>query len=76
MPDVLYVTTSRNAFIAMPTNAPDMLGKTFSVRKNLAGNTLTVVAPSIDGATSVSITANQGCIALLATQAGTYAQLL
>jgi hypothetical protein len=76
MPDQLFVTTSRNAFIAMPTNAPDMLGKTFSVRKNLAGNTLTVVASSIDGATSVSITANQGCITLLATQAGTYAQLL
>jgi hypothetical protein len=76
MPDVLYVTTSRNGFIAMPTNAPDMLGKTFSVRKNLAGNTLTVVAGNIDGATSVSVTANQACITLQATQVSTYARLL
>lgn len=76
MPDVLYVTTTRNAFIAMPNNAPDMLGKTFSVRKNLASNTLTVVAPNIDGATSVSVTANQASIVLMATQfTGIYSRL-
>ena len=74
LPDTIFCSTGTNINVTLPTDTSNFIGKTIALRKSLAGNTLTVTG-NINGAASVSATADESVTTLIAMGGSLYGQL-
>ena len=75
LPDVLVAITSGGDInVTLPTNPTQLVGHTFSCRKAIAGNTLTLTG-SINSASSISVNGADDMPTVLAVGSGRYGRL-
>lgn len=74
LPDRLNVDSTSDVNVTLPSNVDALAGKTISLRKTLASNTLTVTA-NIAGASSIAVTADESVTTLIAHDDTLYGQL-
>jgi len=74
LPDTITCSTGADINVTLPTDTANFIGKTIALRKSLAGNTLTVTG-NVNGAASVSATADESVTTLIAMGGTLYGQL-
>lgn len=74
LPDAINCQTSTNITVTMPSSVAKFIGKTITFRKTLGGNTL-AIAGNINGADSVSYTADESVATFIAHQVGLFSEI-
>lgn len=74
LPDCITCSTIVNINVTLPTDVSQVIGKTLSLRKSLAGNALTVTG-SIEGAASINATADESITSVRAFAGSLYSQI-